>query len=75
MYLDEPPISGGGHFGPTCLACKNLILEGQHAKRIDFASDPDGARGLSGDYHTACSKPGHRLALARAINVMSRFGR
>jgi hypothetical protein len=56
----------GDPFGPICNACKRLIGN-QPAKWIEFASDPRGDRGLTGDYHAACSRPFE--ALARVINL------
>jgi len=74
VYLDESLFSaGGGDSGPCCCACKAPILQGQRTTRLNFASDPSGAKGLTGDYHLACSKPFD--SLARAINMMARFGR
>ncbi len=73
MYLDESFAFGGGHEGPSCRACKQPILEGEHSIRIAFESDPGGAKGLTGEYHASCSKPFD--SLARALNMLLRFGR
>jgi hypothetical protein len=73
VYLDEPYFSGGGHFGPTCRSCKEPILKGHHGTRVEFASDPSGMKGLTGDYHITCAKP--FASMAKAINMLSRFGR
>ena len=55
----RPPLS--------CNACKRPIADEQQATRVDFQTDPDGARGLSGMYHTACSKVFQ--SLARVVNM------
>jgi hypothetical protein len=74
VYLDESLYSaGGGEPGPFCCACKAPIQRGQRATRLTFATDPSGAKGLTGDYHLACSKPFD--SLANTINMMSRFSR
>jgi hypothetical protein len=70
VYLDEPFPAGGGHFGPTCRACKNPIHKHEPATRLDFSNDPDGAKGLTGDYHLACSKP--FASIAQAMNSLTR---
>ena len=67
MYLDEEFAFGGGYSGPSCRACKQPILEGERATRVLFRTDPDGARGLTGDYHLACGKP--FASLARVANM------
>jgi hypothetical protein len=73
MYLNESLPGGGGFFGPSCRSCKRPILQDEPSTRIAFDSDPHGAKGLTGDYHMACSKP--FSSLAHAINALSRFGR
>jgi hypothetical protein len=74
VYLDEQLYaSGGGDSGPWCCACKGPILKGQDVTRLEFDTDPNGARGLSGDYHRECSKP--FVSLAHALSALSRFGR
>ena len=70
MLLDENNF--GGHQGPWCCACKQPILEGQRKERVEFSTDPQGFKGLTGDYHAACSKP--FASMARVINMRS-FGR
>lgn len=72
MYLDETLPGGGGENGPWCRSCKQPIAEGQKTVRIHFTHDPHGAKELSGPYHDTCSKPFD--SLARAINMLSRFG-
>jgi hypothetical protein len=65
---------GGGprrHF--FCMACKQPITDGQRATRIEFHSDPDGSGGLTGLYHTPCSKPFQSLARAVNMNPWGRF--
>jgi len=73
MYLEEGFAFGGGHGGPVCRACKKSIQEGERATRVSFNTDPDGARGLTGDYHLACSKP--FASLAHVINLNPWGGR
>lgn len=73
VYLDEAFAFGGGHSGPSCRACKQPILEGERAMRISFHTDPDGARGLTGEYHLTCSKP--FASLARVVNMNPWAGR
>jgi hypothetical protein len=74
VYLDESSFSaGGGDPGPSCCVCKAPILQGQSTTRLYFETDPNGAKGLTGMYHVACSKPFD--SLANAINMMSRLGR
>lgn len=67
MYLNDG-FFGGGSDGPICKACKQPLLKGQPVKRVEFVEDP---RGMTGDYHTACSKP--FVSLAQAMNMMRRF--
>jgi hypothetical protein len=71
MPLDMMPY--GDPFGPMCNACKLPIAKDERATRIHFATDPEGMRGLTGDYHLACSRPFE--ALARVVNLTpwSRF--
>jgi len=74
MYLDGSLYApGGGESGPSCCACKGPILKGQQTARLHFDTDPDGAKGLSGDYHRECSKP--FASLSRVLNMLGRFGR
>ena len=69
MLLDESNF--GGHSGPWCCACRQPILESQNKTRVEFANDPQGLKGLTGDYHAQCSKP--FASMARVINMRS-FG-
>ena len=74
MYLDETNFAGGGGFNnPSCRACKQPILEGERSTRVNFENDTDGAKGLSGEYHLSCGKP--FISMARALDMMARFGR
>ena len=72
MYFDEDSFNngGGGFEGPPCKACHQPILQGQPSTRVEFLND---VHDMTGDYHTACSKP--FASLAQAISMMSRFGR
>lgn len=67
MYLDESFAFGGGYHGPSCRGCRQPILDGERSTRVRFQTDPDGAKGLTGDYHLACSKP--FVSLAHVINL------
>lgn len=67
MPLDGSTYEGGAFGTPWCRACKQPILKIQRATRVDFQTDPGGERGLSGDYHVACSKP--FASLARVVNM------
>lgn len=73
MYLMEPAAGGDGSEFPWCRSCRKPIGRDEKSVRIDFDTDPDGARNLSGLYHTDCSRP--FASLANAINMMSRLGR
>jgi hypothetical protein len=73
MYLDERFAFGGGHSGPSCRSCKEPILDNDRSMRVKFANDPDGARGLTGEYHLACSKP--FASLAHVLDMTSWFSR
>ena len=57
----------------SCLACKQPIADGQHSTRVEFQNDPDGSAGLSGLYHTACSRPYQSLARVVNMNPWTRF--
>ncbi|HEX4859756.1 MAG TPA: hypothetical protein VFV07_00875 [Rhizomicrobium sp.] len=70
MYLDETGAFGGGWSGPCCLSCKLPILDGERSARVEFRSDPLGAKGLTGEYHLACSKP--FASLARVLDMDGR---
>lgn len=74
MYLDEFQYARwGGPDRPSCRACKQPILERERSRSITFDNDRNGRKGLTGEYHLSCSRPFD--SLARAINMMSRFGR
>ncbi len=63
VYLDEETYAaGGGHEGPICLSCKAPIAQGQRSMEVMFMNDPDGHKGLSGEYHIGCAKPFASLA-------------
>ena len=67
-------LGGGPPRGyPSCMACRQPIADGQRATRIDFRTDPDGTGGLSGLYHTVCSRPYQSLARVVNMNVWGRF--
>jgi hypothetical protein len=68
MPFDGTP-SGREPHGPWCASCKAPIVKDQRSVHVHFDSDPQGFRGLTGEYHEACSKP--FASLARAINAMS----
>lgn len=67
MPLDGSQFEGGAYGTPLCRACKQPILKDQRATRVEFQTDPDGANGLTGDYHSDCSKP--FASLARVVNL------
>ena len=67
MFLDDKFPYGGGPSGPSCQACKRMILPSDRTKRVVFRNDPDGSQGLTGDYHLACSR--RFEALAHVINL------
>jgi hypothetical protein len=72
MYLEN--FANGGGFGRGwCLSCKQPIDDNEPSTRVEFASDPAGREGLTGDYHVPCSRP--YASLARALDMLSRFGR
>ena len=73
MYLVGDFPGGGGEDFPWCRSCKQPIAPKSAMVRLNFANDPTGARDLSGPYHATCSKP--FASLARAVNMLSRFGR
>jgi hypothetical protein len=72
MYLKSDFPGGGGDHDPWCRSCKQPIAKSQEMVRLNFPHDPNGAKELSGPYHAACSKPFD--SLARAMNMLSRFG-
>lgn len=65
--------SGRDPRGGWCLACKRPLENGQPTVRIDFQTDPDGQRGLSGLYHKLCGKPFSELAKVINLNPWARF--
>ncbi|WP_262031261.1 hypothetical protein [Microvirga sp. Mcv34] len=65
MLLDDK-FSYGGWNGPTCRSCRQPILPSEQVKRVEFRNDPDGAKGLTGDYHLVCSR--RFASLAHVIN-------
>jgi hypothetical protein len=65
--------SGRDPRGGWCLACRKPLESGQPVTRIDFQTDPDGRRGLSGLYHKVCSKPFSELAKVINLNPWARF--
>jgi hypothetical protein len=71
VAFDSMP-SGGDPHGPWCTSCRAPITAEQRSVRIDFRTDPDGNRGLSGLYHEQCSRPFQ--SFARIINL-DWFGR
>jgi hypothetical protein len=73
MPLDGSTFEDGRHSGRWCRACKQPIGKDQRATRVEFQSDPDGLKGLTGDYHQACSKP--FASLAHVINLNPWGGR
>ena len=73
MFLDDKFPYGGGRSGPSCRACKQPILPGDRPKRVEFQNDPDGTKGLTGDYHLACSKRFASLAHVINLNPWSGF--
>jgi hypothetical protein len=73
VFLDENFRYGGGRGGPPCQACKQPIRSGDRTKRVEFQNDPDGTKGLTGEYHLACSK--RFESLARVINLNPWGGR
>lgn len=67
MPLDAMPGGEEPH-GPWCAGCKAPIAKGQRSVRVHFDSDPHGFRGLTGEYHEACSKPFQSLAHVVNLN-------
>jgi hypothetical protein len=56
-----------------CNACRLPITEGEPSTRVEFQTDPDGKLGLSGTYHTRCSRPFQSLARVVNLNPWARF--
>jgi hypothetical protein len=63
------PAGGSGPHGPWCVRCNRPITAEQRSVRIRFEHDPDGHAGLTGLYHTHCSKP--FASIARAMKALS----
>ena len=64
MYLDETMRSGGESNPPRCRGCKQPIGKGEHTTHVHFDEDPDGAKGLTGDYHAHCGRTFGSIARA-----------
>lgn len=62
-------FEGENPFEKLCTACRAPIRQGEPETQIDFPSDPDGSRGLSGPYHRRCSKPFESLARAARMTL------
>lgn len=71
MLLDGTYFEGGGHSSPWCRGCHQPIETNQPSTRIEFANDPHGVKGLTGQYHVACSKP--FKSMAHVINLRPPF--
>ena len=71
--LREGNSEWNGGSGPWCRACKQPIAKSEPATHIHFENDPHGFEGLTGDYHTACSKPFR--SIADVLDVLARFSR
>lgn len=67
LYFKGEPNS------PWCRACKQPIFQGQPATRVDFQTDPRGDEGLTGMYHSECSRPFASLARVINLNPWSKF--
>jgi hypothetical protein len=50
-----------------------MILPSERTKRVEFRNDPDGSKGLTGEYHLACSRPFESLAHVINLNPWSGF--
>jgi hypothetical protein len=55
MAFDDVP--GGDPRGPCCKGCKAPITQDQASIQMHFREDPDGSRGLSGQWHSECARP------------------
>jgi hypothetical protein len=73
MFLDQTLPGGGGGYSPSCRACRQPLLKGQQTRRIEFDNDPSGFKGLTGEYHLACSKL--YASFAHVINLKPWAGR
>ena len=67
MLRERDDFESGGWQGPVCRSCGQAILPDERATHIAFDNDRYGFKGLTGDYHLACSKP--FSSLARVINM------
>lgn len=67
MPLDGFEFERSPYGSPWCRACKQPIGKHQPATRIEFQTDPHGAKGLTGDYHVDCGK--RFRSLARVVNL------
>lgn len=68
MPLDGA-FRGDEPHGPWCTSCKAPITDGQRSMHIQFANDPHGFRGLTGEYHETCGKP--FASMANALDMLS----
>ena len=73
MFFDERSSNGGENSGPSCRACKKPILKSDRTTRVEFRNDPSGTKGLTGEYHLACSRP--FASMAHVINLNPWAGR
>jgi len=73
MFLDESMKGGGGYRGQSCCGCRQEIREGERSVRVEFRTDPHGHKGLTGLYHSACSRM--YASLAHVINLNPWSGR
>lgn len=55
MAFDSVP--GGDPRGPWCPGCKRPIKAGEPTTRMVFEEDPDGLRGMTGQWHGECARP------------------
>jgi hypothetical protein len=66
-------MDGGPRRFPLCKACGLPITDAQKPVRVEFQTDREGVRGLSGDYHLSCGKLFQSLARVMNLNPWSRF--
>jgi len=66
-------MDGGPPGFPLCKACGLPITGGQKPMRVEFQTDRDSVRGLSGDYHSSCGRVFQSLARVMNMNPWSRF--
>lgn len=55
MAFDAVP--GGDPRGPWCRKCGQPVRPDQPSTKMYFAEDPDGTRGLTGEWHGECARP------------------